>query len=206
MSRWENIKPEAISNIKTASEAAGQGGFYVRMGERHETGPCGDEYHDTFVFNDAKDFVEFIKFCKLPFIAADETGVEITGAIGKIEDYESGTDKKRFEEFKAIDLALDGLLCSGSIDLNKLETLQKKFNEYLNVKNPFYWIIAFGGINEVISFMADFDDFGAAREEDEIKENNELETVKLAKAGKIDVNNTAHLALAKEFFEERVCA
>lgn len=167
-----------------------------------DTGSSGACYSSTELigsFQDAKDFLAFLRFAEIPRILDFDTGTnrdvpDVADAY--ILKYE-GEERQRTDHLIGrLDRVLK--LPNGEmISESELCLIRDKFNEAFDSTNPSVQILAWGSLAEVLASDHFEEAFEEAMTDGDERLSTELKA--LLRDGQFDETNGSHLALARSF-------
>jgi len=172
-----------------------------------ESMACYSEVKVLGFFDDAQDFLGFLRHAEIPRVLDYDTGINREPfpdvADGYLLDLEDEPRNKVDRILALIDRSLRSPMISGS----ELSTIRDEFNEAFSSTNPSVQILAWGSLADVLSSDHLEEEFEEAMvEEEEEDEDDRPGTMfkGLLDTGEFDENNDEHLALARGFLERLI--
>jgi len=202
--KWRALLEQGKAGCSFDLERLAPGGFCLAYSDAGGSMACCSSVVVVGIFDDAKDFLGFLRFAELPRILDYASG-DYRAVPNVADSYILGlADETRTKVDWLLGL-IDRALRAPMILNSDLSTIFGKFNEALNDTNPSVQILAWGSLVDVLAA----DHLQEALEEgmlDEVDEDEQpcTELKALLDASEFDENNDEHLALARGFLEQSV--
>lgn len=200
--RWRGLLEQGEGACNFDLEKLTPGRFCVLYSDVGGSMACHSAIEVVGFFEDARDFLSFLRFAEIPRVLDFDTGTNRDPfpdvADAYLLDY-GGEQRDGIDRLIGlIDRSLKGEMISAS----ELCLVRDVFNEIFHATNPQVEIMAWGSLAEILRS----DDLQEAFEEAVEEEMDEkLSTLRtLLDADEFDENDEEHLALARGFVERSI--
>ena len=206
--KWRGLLEQGNAGCSFDLERLTPGRFCVAYSDAGgESMACCSSVVVVGFFDDAKDFLGFLRFAEIPRVLDLDTDANRDPfpdvADAYILKYE-GEDRDRIDHLLGL---IDRSLKADMISTPDLSVIHHAFNQAFESTNPEVQILAWGSLAEVLSSEHLEEDFEEAMvEEEEEDENGRPGTMLkgLLDTGGFDESNEEHLDLARGFLEQSV--
>ena len=204
-SKWRRLLKEDAAGCNFDLDKLAPGRFVVLYNSGGQSGACYSELQVVGVFDDARDFLGFLRFAEIPRILDFDTGTLREPFPDHADAYllkYEGDEREKIDHLIGI---VDRSLASETIPTSQLCVIRDVFNSIFSSTNPQVEIVAWGSLAGILRSDAIREAFeeGVEEERDE-KPSTELKA--LLDAGEFAENNEEHLAVARLFLNSQLRA
>jgi hypothetical protein len=200
--KWRRRLGDGTASYNFGLDELAPGKFCVLYSDFGGSMACHSSIEVVGVFEDAKDFLGFVRHAELPRILDYASGTLREPFPGIADSYllkYEGDERERIDHLIGkIDIALRG----ETIFDSALSIICDQFNKSFEGTNPSVQILAWGSLADVLASDHFEEAFEDAIEEETDEDGKPITALKaLLDAGEFDENNEEHLVLTKGFLD-----
>jgi len=202
--KWRGRLEQGTAGHNFDLEKLAPGKFCVLYNDFGSSGACCSDVQGIGLFEDARDFLAFIRHAELPRILDYASG-DYRDIPNITDSYILNLEEELRNKVDWVVGLVDRSLRGDTISAPELYRIFEKFNEAFSLTNPVVQVLAWGRLADILAsdhFEEAFED--ALEEETDEDEKPATELKALLRNGQFDEANGCHLALARSFLTAQV--